>query len=113
MPRKPFFYNPMTISDHCIHRFQSITRTPHGMGSNLAIYWHLKWSRRILNPFLKAPICLILQGLPNIVHALIHACNFQPIECQKICVGHVRVSIELYLNRGFSKATLGSSFTLN
>ena len=74
---------------------------------------HTKWSRRILNPFLKAPICLILQGLPSIVHAFIHVCNFQSMQCQKICVGHVRASIELCFKKGFSKTTLGSSFTLN
>ena len=72
-----------------------------------------KWSRRILNPFLKAPIYLILQGLPSIVHAFVHVCNFQSMQCQKICVGHVRASIELCFKKGFNKTTLGSSITLN
>ena len=83
------------------------------MGMRAVFRNRFRWSRRILNPFLEAPICLILQRLPSIVHAFIHVCNFQSMQCQKICVGHVRASIELCLKKGFSKATLGSSFTLN
>jgi len=72
-----------------------------------AVYSHFTlWSRRILNPFLKAPICLILQGLPSIVHAFVHVCNFQSMQCQKICVGHVRASIELCLNHSAYKSSI-------
>mgnify|MGYP007121915503 CR=1 FL=1 len=76
----------------------------------MTISW---WSRRKLTLFSKATYRLCLLVMACLVHAFVHVCNFQSMQCQKICVGHVRASIELCFKKGFSKATLGSSFTLN
>ena len=49
----------------------------------------IKVEPRDFEPLSQSPNLLHSTGTVSIVHAFVHVCNFQRMQCQRICVGSV------------------------